>query len=157
MTTCQMLRFVAPIHRCPICLVAGCRGRAAVEKPLGERPLLSYLAVGTKRVAFGPDTVVESGRRSILIPTSFDGASPIIGPSAVGNKGDSGEVLRWMCYRLAGDPNMSLVLEADETSGGHLGGFELFRSTVAPSSKASASRSTCSRRRSLRTPVCTSA
>lgn len=113
-------------------MLVGCSGRTAVAKPLSEQPLLSYLSVGSKRVAFGPDTLVESGKRMILIPTTFDGASRTVGPSALGAKGDGGEALQWMCYRLTGEPSMSLVLEADETSGGHLGGFEFLPADSRP-------------------------
>lgn len=112
--------------------MAACRSRALDARPANERPLLSYLSIGSKRLAFAGDTVFEAGRRTILVAATFDGASRIVGPSAVGNKGDGGEVLRWMCYRLTGEPSMSLVLEANETSGGHIGGFEFMPADSRP-------------------------
>lgn len=90
-----------------------------------DGPLLSYLRVGPHVIAFESDTLTEGAKRVALVQSTFADARRKLGPAALEVRGDAGDVLRWVCYRLGGKAPMSLVLESDEMGGGkRVTGFE---------------------------------
>jgi hypothetical protein len=96
-------------------------------------PLLSYLRVGTTRLAFEADTLAENGRTVAMAQSTFEDASRTLKPVIVNLKGDAGDALRWVCFRLTGSPEMTLILESDEMGGGNrLGGFAFIPARSRP-------------------------
>lgn len=115
-------------------LVALAAGSTAFAPLPADAPLLSYLQVGSHRIAFEADTVVEHGARLQLVPSTFADVSHALGPAVVGTRGDAGDAFGWMCYRLSGSQRMSLLLESDEIHGVKwIGDFELIRAGSHPS------------------------
>ena len=105
-------------------------------------PLLSYVIVGPHRVAFAPDTIREAGRRFVLAPATLQSVTLLLGPAAASDSGDAGESNRWVCYRLAGTPAMSLVLESGEMGGGKwLTGFTFVPAGSRPDLERECARS----------------
>ena len=87
-------------------------------------PLLSYLDVGGQRLAFEADTGFEGRERVAVAPTTFPEAGRALGAARLRTRGQAGDLLRWVCYRIGSGPGLSLILEGDEMSGDQLGGFE---------------------------------
>jgi hypothetical protein len=81
-------------------------------------PLLRYLQIGSTRVAFENDTLVEDGRRVALTQSTIESVRAALGAAQPTDSGDAATSFRWICYRLTGTPAMSLILGSEEMGGG---------------------------------------
>jgi hypothetical protein len=105
-----------PLISAVLLLALGGLGRAD-QRP-ARPPLLTWLLVGTHRIPFVNETVLEHGHRVPIAAANFDSVRRVLGPAATTDTGDAGGANTFACYRLAGRPAMSLILESSEMGGG---------------------------------------